>query len=535
MSSFYPTNSKNLNGGVLTSNHPMNGKTKERQAKIADLKDRIRRSALANGIKLPAPTRPGSSLVSNRTVRDTLNPTTSPSGSAGAKTKPVKRNGPSAGQLTGGGKVVGKRPAAGTPGAHRVPLKGKGKTRTGTVTIMDSEEGHDMVYTRGYVDGPAPFPGASEVPRQSGMRFHGVKHEEREFGGKNGRTVQAMGQVWLGQIETPPDNGVPGSALTGSRLGVFPINPAALGSQLALLAKQFEQHRVRHLRVVYRTTISPTVASASGGLVITFINDTSQEQLVLGVSALQQYANNSCFEQFAPWTDIDVDIDPSLANRRFFNDDSGDARIQMEGQIVVMSASDLLSAVVVGNLYLEYDVEFYADYLDGAVIGTYTGSLSLAVSGAAIVTGTAVAPIVAASAGTNAGGTAIVTTSAPAGEYVIIWIPNTSSGADVAAVVIANENNPEGFALLNTLGGVFYFRSNVVATAAGSFSWTSNLRLALYLSLDDALAGQAGQLFADIGSEVMGTNCMWNWTLNPANFLFSGKALFIPIDNQGSG
>ena len=91
-----------------------------------------------------------------------------------------------------------------------------------------------------------------------------------------------------------------------------------------------------------------------------YSNDIGTSMLTMGRDHVAQAATQPSFVQFQVWDEASLDIDPGDANLRYYNDESGDYRSQIQGFACVLAPDTLADNITYGNLYIEYDVEFYS-------------------------------------------------------------------------------------------------------------------------------------------------------------------------------
>jgi hypothetical protein len=311
----------------------------------------------------------------------------------------------------------------------------------------------------------------------------GLPHHEVETISDGKRHVRAVGQCWLGAV----GNASAGVSNSGYIVLARPIAPEFLGGRLGALSEEFEQSRTMGLKMVYRPCVP---ATEPGGLVLTFINDPSTEFLETGDGFLERLANYQAWKDLQVFEPGELVIDPSSAILKQFSNVDTTAALSMSGMALVVSTSGW-AAKNMGHLYLEYDVDFFSDYLDADVTANYTGTCLIGSTNGTPVVGNAYAPGVGAALGASASGTIVMTTTAPAGEYIAVLVCRTSAITS-GALTLCNAAHPDGLGLGTNVfeEGITLF-GHIVPNAAsgGSFSWTSNMRCALFTSFADALSG----------------------------------------------
>lgn len=200
---------------------------------------------------------------------------------------------------------------------------------------------------------------------------HGThsRSEQYEFMTHKGRSVRSVGSMLLQSLTVAAQQVGP-----GVRLYIQPIFPAALGEMLTLLAQTFEQNKIHRLRFVYRSAQPATVA---GSVAMYFRKDLNTAMVTVGIDELRHASTHSNYVDGQIWESFSCEPDPADTLQKYFNEENGEISFTMEGLFTFLTASDCSAiTTTLGNLYLEYDIEFFdeeLDYLEGA---TYAGILS---------------------------------------------------------------------------------------------------------------------------------------------------------------
>jgi hypothetical protein len=349
------------------------------------------------------------------------------------------------------------------------------------VPLPKSEVVAQLPVNRFLVGSSADIPKQTRIPDDIGGRHHGLSHTEYEFieGGKH--HVRAIGQTWLCAVNVTTATG------TGQTLKVKPIAASWLGGRLTALASLFEQSSVKEFKLEWR---SVTGDLEPGGVMLSFVNDESVEFLDTGDAWLQRITDFQQFVDTLVRKSATLSIDPSTAVKRQFNVSDSDATVVTAGIVIVVTTADL-AVKAMGHVYVQYDIDFFEDYIDTTVNAIATGTIHMGSAAATLTAGAAYAPVTAAALGANAFGTATVSTSAPAGAYVIS-MTCTSNASTVGDFVVANEYHPGGITASTGLdkGHTLFARSVIVDTSAGSITWTNGtIRLALFTNWEDAWGG----------------------------------------------
>lgn len=223
---------------------------------------------------------------------------------------------------------------------------------------------------KSYGGAPLSMKGGPRVATSS--QYLGAELRERDhLDPKKGRMVQITGHQYLASVSGPPS----GQWAEGDRMNLILLTPDALGGRLALLSQQFEQHNVKKLRVLYKPTVS---SISTGAVAMYFRNDVGTPGLDVGVDELNHASTHPSFVQTQIWEPATMDISPSDALKRYFDEETGDFRTEVQGLLTVIAASDLPDLEgqpSYGNLYLEFDIDFYGEELDYEVQDIITGSI----------------------------------------------------------------------------------------------------------------------------------------------------------------
>lgn len=209
-----------------------------------------------------------------------------------------------------------------------------------------------------------------------GSVYHGARFDEHESVKSGNRHTRMSGRELLGAVAAIGNSGDPLVINQGSRFGVFPIAPKWLGGRPAYFADTFQQHKAHRLRVIYE----PLVPTTTGGSVVIYFNaDIGVPTVQLGISELKHAATHEFFLETPVWQSSTLEIDPQSALNKYFDQTTGDPRLQIQGVIVCESGSDLstTSGTAFGHLYLEYDIEFFTESLDYSVPNMPTIELML--------------------------------------------------------------------------------------------------------------------------------------------------------------
>jgi hypothetical protein len=222
----------------------------------------------------------------------------------------------------------------------------------------------------------------SSVVGSSVHEYESIEHGDRH--------LSIAGREWLGPVGLDFASASTIALQIGDRVpgGMLPISPAFLGGRLQLSAGQFEQHKVRKLKVYYEPVVP---ATTEGAIAIYFRNDVGNPTVYVGSSELGHAATHDAFIQTTVWNSASIDIEPSNALLKYFDTDSSEERLQVQGLVQVIAASELtfdptgVSAEgTYGHLYLDYDVDFFTPSLDDSVPLRQRAKLNLTSSATAL-------------------------------------------------------------------------------------------------------------------------------------------------------
>lgn len=209
-------------------------------------------------------------------------------------------------------------------------------------------------------------------PLAKSAHYRGSESQMHEYHDHRGRVVRVVGHQYLDSVFASGD-----AWHQGEHISTIAISPDALGGMLLLQAQQYEEHKCEKLRISYRPTCP---ATATGSIGMYFRNDVATPMLKTGIEEMTQAASHKNYVETQVWEPCGISIDPQEALKTYFDEDSGEMRMEVEGLFTVIAASsvpDLVDEDVFGNLYLEYDFEFFGAQLSYEIEDVITGLLEV--------------------------------------------------------------------------------------------------------------------------------------------------------------
>lgn len=377
------------------------------------------------------------------------------------------------------------------------------------------------------------FTKAMDLPSKSGIRSaaglsdspHPDSHTEHEtyqsHGGAMARVVKATGQVFLGSV------GDGSGYLTGENMFIRPLAASWLGGRLGVLCQEFSMAKAKTFRLVYRTLSSDF---ENGAVILTYMPDPSIMFLDTGVGYIDRISNYAAYLEIALKLNGQLDIHPGGGLEQDFTNTDNLALSNMKGFVAVVASCPFGSGAtdpdVYGHVYLEYDVEFSKETLDTDVTTTYSGTMEWGMLVSTPVVANTVAPLAAAAVGATSQGNFVMTTSAPAGEYIIAMACRNYAFT-AGSFTVANQANPVPF---NPARGQVLFARTAIA-ASSTFSWTANTRLILFTSWADAQGGYEDYEVDGVGA-LESDALQFATVAATVSFTSSWNVLLFPLDRN---
>jgi hypothetical protein len=142
------------------------------------------------------------------------------------------------------------------------------------------------------------------------------------------------------------------------------MSPNALGGRLRLFSDQYEQHKLVSATISFASVLP---ATAQGAIAIGFVQDAGEQFFSVGRHEIEFLATHPSFTQTKVWEDASLPINPSDALKRYWDSSSGSFQDSVQGQVIVLAASEFTrgaSAFTLGNLYIDYHYQFFEAQLE---------------------------------------------------------------------------------------------------------------------------------------------------------------------------
>lgn len=189
-------------------------------------------------------------------------------------------------------------------------------------------------------------------------------------------SVRARGRDYLGIVKTGSSVGV----ATLLRLDFLsPQSSTFTGTRLQTFASMYEKYIFRKARIVYIPQVSTAAAGTIGMAFDKDFADTTPGETEDG---LRQYLGfqNAC--TFPAWSPGEIDIKLTDMQDFFYCNDTGyDGRLVYQGQLYLFAVGSLLTTTNYGQLYIEYEIDFFDPQIENPLdYGTLQNSSSVVTS-----------------------------------------------------------------------------------------------------------------------------------------------------------
>jgi len=172
---------------------------------------------------------------------------------------------------------------------------------------------------------------------------------------------------------------VSSSQLVGDILVNLPINPQNLvGTRLQQLSVLWERWRIKKWTLKYIPVAATTVP---GQVIMAYDPDVVDNWGNNGLNVQKLTELNGVSVPVYGKT-ASVSFLPEKQMQNLYGNSSIDPRFSSPGRFILAAATLFTTAMTVGNLYLDYSIEFYKPTLEGITGNVMTGGLSIAGSNA---------------------------------------------------------------------------------------------------------------------------------------------------------
>jgi hypothetical protein len=179
----------------------------------------------------------------------------------------------------------------------------------------------------------------------------------------DGASARIKGTDFLTAVTIGASNAAAGDVLISQV-----VNPASLGiARLATMAKLYERYKFRSLKFRY----APVANAQVTGQLIGYVDyDTYDDPTgITGIQNLQRAAAHYGEKPVQVWQGSEKpvfweikDVDPMTD--LYVDSDGTDPRWTNQGRFVLLAASAIAATTACGNIYLDYDVEFFIPQLE---------------------------------------------------------------------------------------------------------------------------------------------------------------------------
>lgn len=341
---------------------------------------------------------------------------------------------------------------------------------------------------------------------------------------ENGNVVDLLTGTDLLKSITSPDTG----AVAGDLLFTQEISPSLFAnSRLLQFSQLYQRYRFRKIYFFYEPIANATQSGQLLGFadfdVDNILSVNAPENLNIGAAhqgqSITQIWQPCLFDMGQLFTFTDLYTEQGAT-------DTSDPRMSIQGVFYVLAASVLGSSLPLGNIYVDYEIEFSIPFLStaGAVASRYSFGLEQGQfhqyssdimtlqSGASLGK---FGPVVADYA---SGSASILWTNVQPGDVFTVFLWNEPYATTKASTASTN-GNP----IVNITGGSlitqFY---NDLAYVAGVLQW------GVFCTIRAApIAGSmAITISSPIAAEINAPSntSLWSWTMEPASVALSNRA-----------
>lgn len=200
---------------------------------------------------------------------------------------------------------------------------------------------------------------SSDAPIAHGTSFQGGMAHEYHHVKDGDHAVLIKGTQFLDTVAYTPGLNV-GDRMLG---GIYPVNPSALGNRPAFLADMYQEVKCKRLTFHYRTLVPTTTA---GALMLSYSSDPGEEVIETGLENFTSQSTTVANVEVPVWMDAVLHVPLEHVMKRYYDDLEQSWRMTVDGMLQILAASSFTGTGVhqVGNLFVEYEFEFYAPKLN---------------------------------------------------------------------------------------------------------------------------------------------------------------------------
>lgn len=210
---------------------------------------------------------------------------------------------------------------------------------------------------------PKPKKRTSKRKRRSTASLPAVEYHERPAQADRIATsknhARARGTIFLGSIGGTTTNKV------GDILGRYPIHPSVVGdSSLRYLANCYEMWKVNKWKFVFDTS----VGTASKGTLVMYHSPDPEDSAGTGVAAIRKALSANSKVSFPVWKAQSkaLQVNPTQVTKLYTHNNPAhdDSRLAVGGTVYLLTMTTFPTNDTLGQMMLEYDVEFYQPMLE---------------------------------------------------------------------------------------------------------------------------------------------------------------------------
>jgi hypothetical protein len=168
--------------------------------------------------------------------------------------------------------------------------------------------------------------------------------------------------------------------------GPYLLTAEAIGGRIKLLAQDFEEFRFKRLRFTYVPVVA---ATEPGAIALAFNTDIAVNGYLAGIANIAHMSSGT-FVSGNVFEELSLDVKPQDVLKRYFDSTTGDFSFETQGKLNVLSVGGLAIPVttskVFGDLYLEYEIDYFSPRLDTEIALIPTGTIGVSFGATTAVT-----------------------------------------------------------------------------------------------------------------------------------------------------